>query len=155
KTWLQLSYLKIPGLNTSLYDSIMARCLSVLAMTLQAGLPLLDALQLMIKITSFIPYTKAFEQISHEVRNGQRLHTAFAQTKRFSTRTLALIEVGEESGQLQQMLQHLANYFSERTEQRIKTLLQLMEPAIMLFLSVVIGGLVIAMYLPIFRLGYA
>lgn len=155
KEYLQTICLKIPVIHTSWYDSLMARCLSVFAMTLQAGLPLLDALQLVIKVTNCIPYIKAFEHISNDVRNGHRLHLAFANTKRFSPRTLALIDVGEESGQLQQMLQNLADYFAERTEQRVKTLLQLLEPAIMVFLSVVVGGLVIAMYLPIFRLGYA
>jgi type IV pilus assembly protein PilC len=155
KTCLHTAFLKIPAINTCWYESLMARCLSVFAMTLQAGLPLLDALQLVTKITRCIPYIKAFDLISDEVRNGHRLHLAFANTKRFSPRTLALIEVGEESGQLQQMLQNLADYFAERTEQRVKTLLQLLEPAIMVFLSVVVGGLVIAMYLPVFRLGYA
>ncbi len=146
-------WIKLPLIGNVLLEAIFARCFRTLSTTLRAGLPLLDALQLTANVTGNSLYTHAFTNICQQVKNGQALNLCFKNTKLFPERAIQMIAIGEESGRLDEMLQKLSNYFEEQVDYKVEGLSQLLEPALMVFLSFIVGTLVIAMYLPIFRLG--
>jgi type IV pilus assembly protein PilC len=146
-------WIKLPLIGNVLLEAIFARCFRTLSTTLRAGLPLVDALQLTANVTGNSFYTEAFKHICQQVKNGQTLNLCFKNTKLFPQRVIQMIAIGEESGRLDDMLQKLSNYFEEQVDYKVDGLSQLLEPALMVFLCVIVGTLVIAMYLPIFRLG--
>jgi type IV pilus assembly protein PilC len=104
-------------------------------------------------VTGNAQYNQALLLISQQVKNGQTLNQAFKNTQLFSNRAVQMIYIGEESGRLDEMLQKLSDYFEGQVDNKIENLTHLLEPALMIFLSGVVGTLVVAMYLPIFRLG--
>lgn len=155
-SWKRFSdrfWLKSPLLGKLLLEGILARFFYALATTLQAGLPLLDALQLTQDVVGNSVYIDGINNICRQIKNGQTLHMALKNTQIFPTRAIQMVCIGEESGHLEQMLKKLAVYFSDQVDDKVQNLTQLLEPALMIFLSVLVGTLVIAMYLPIFRLG--
>ncbi len=145
--------LRLPFIGPVLKEIIIARCFYTLAMILQAGLPLLDGLHIVAHIAHHIRYTTAFSTVSKQIQAGQTLHDALEHTKLFPGRILQMVAIGEEAGRLDAMLLKLSEYYAERVNTKVNTFSQLLEPSLMIFLSIIVGGLVIAMYLPIFRLG--
>lgn len=145
--------LKIPILGTILQHIILARCMQTLSLLLKAGLPIATALQTTAKVAHHRLYYQEFSKMSQQVVLGKTLHSTFIKNGLFPNRVQQFIAIGEESGTLDNMLSQLANYFTERADHSIGLLNQMLEPLLMLILCVIIGGLVIAMYLPIFRLG--
>lgn len=98
-------------------------------------------------------YLTATKQIQTEVSTGTSLTVAMQNTQVFPTMVIQMVSIGEESGQLDAMLGKVAEFFEREVDDAVASLSQLMEPIIMVFLGTVIGGLVVAMYLPIFKLG--
>jgi len=146
-------WIKWPIIGKILSEAIFARCFRTLSTTLQAGLPLVDALQLTANVAGNSLYSQAFISVCQQVKSGQTLNVSFKNTRLFPERAIQMICIGEESGRLDYMLQKLSDYFEVQVDYKVENLSQLLEPALMVFLCLIVGTLVIAMYLPIFRLG--
>jgi type IV pilus assembly protein PilC len=132
---------------------IIARFTRTLATTLDSGMPITDALKSMANIMGNSIYCDAMNQIRENVISGHALNVSMSATKLFPNMVIQMISVGEASGALGQMLNKIADYYEEEVANIVDNLSSLLEPLIMLILGVLIGGLVIAMYLPIFKLG--
>jgi type IV pilus assembly protein PilC len=107
----------------------------------------------MVDIMGNLVYSKAVAQITNDVTSGHQLNVSMTSTKLFPHMVIQMISVGEASGNLSGMLQKVADYYEEEVNYAVDNLSSLLEPLIMLLLGVIIGSLVIAMYLPIFKLG--
>ncbi len=153
QAWRDRVLFKIPLLGKVLLEAIFARCFRTLAMTLRSGLPLLESLRLTADIAGNSVYKHAFMRVSQSIQQGQSVQHSLQKTALFPARVIQMLSIGEESGRLDEMLEKLAQYYETQVDNKVQSLSQLLEPALMLFLCVVVGGLVIAMYLPIFRLG--
>lgn len=145
--------LKIPFLNTIIKKIILARLTRTLAITYSAGIPITQALKIIANIAGNTTYSKAITTIQTRVTLGQQLHTAMRMNALFPAMPIQMIKIGEESGTLEHMLEKIAELYESDIDHLISNLNQLLEPLIMITLGVLIGGLVIAMYLPIFKLG--
>lgn len=145
--------LKIPLLGGILEKAAIARFSRTLAITFAAGLPLDDALKSVAGATGNILYFNATNQIREDISSGQTLQLAMERTHLFPEMVVQMVAIGEESGALEKMLSHVADYYEEAVDNDVDTLSSLLEPIIMSILGLLVGGLVIAMYLPIFKLG--
>ncbi len=147
--------LKLPILGTILQKSIIARFARTLATTFAAGMPLVDALNAVSGSCGNLLYNKAIQKIRALVATGLPLQTAMRTTNLFPNMVIQMVAVGEESGSLDNMLSKVADFYEEQVDHAVDGLSTLLEPVIMVILGVLVGGLVIAMYLPIFKLGTA
>jgi type IV pilus assembly protein PilC len=145
--------LKLPILGSVVVKTIIARFAQTLAITFAAGLPLVDALKAVAGVTGNSIYAKATAKIIENVSSGQQLHFAMNKTQLFPNMVIQMIAIGEESGTLEFMLIKVADFYEEEINNAVDTLNNLLEPIIMALLGVLVGCLVIAMYLPIFKLG--
>lgn len=145
--------LRLPILGPILHKSAIARFARTLSTTFAAGLPLIDALQAVSSAAGSEIYANAIMQIREEVAAGQTINSAMKNTNLFPSMVVQMIAVGEEAGSLEFMLGKVADYYEEQVDNAVDGLSSLLEPIIMVVLGVIIGGLVIAMYLPIFRMG--
>ncbi|WP_018015264.1 type II secretion system F family protein [Teredinibacter turnerae] len=145
--------LRIPIVGNILYQSIIARFARTLSTTFAAGVPLIDALQSVAGATGNTIYEKAVLQIRDEVSTGTQLNVAITHTKVFPAMLVQMATIGEESGALDEMLDKVANYYEEAVDNLVDSLTSLLEPMIMSVLGILVGGLMIAMYLPIFQMG--
>ncbi len=145
--------LKLPIIGTILEQAAIARFSRTLSITFAAGLPLVEALNSVAGATGNILYAKATVQIQDEISSGQQMHVAMENTKLFPSMVVQMVAIGEESGTLEKMLSKVADFFEEGVDNAVDALSSLLEPMIMTVLGVLVGGLVIAMYLPIFKLG--
>lgn len=144
--------LAVPWLRVVLKQAILARCFRMQALTLTAGLTLLETLELSATLAGNSVFARGFSAVAGQIAAGQQLHVALKNSQLFPARVLQLVAVGEESGCLDSMLTKLADYYEQQLDQCVQRLSQSLEPAVMLVLAVLVGALVIAMYLPIFRL---
>ena len=147
--------LKIPVLGPILHKSAVARFARTLSTMFGAGVPLVESLESVAGATGNIVYADGLLRIRDEVSTGQSLELALRQSKMFPSMVVQMVAIGEESGSLDTMLAKVADFYEEEVENAIDALMSLIEPLLMVVLGVVIGGLVIAMYLPIFQLGQA
>ena len=145
--------LKAPIVGDLVYKSVVARFARTLATTFAAGVPLVDALVSCAGAAGNVVYYDAIMKIKDEVSSGQQLGFAMRQSGIFPSMALQMVAIGEESGALDAMLDKVATFFENEVDNAVDGLTSMMEPLIMSFLGVVIGGLVIAMYLPIFQMG--
>jgi type IV pilus assembly protein PilC len=145
--------LKIPVLGEILDKSAVARYSRTLATTFGAGVPLVEALDTAAGATGNKVYERAVEQIREDVATGQQLNFAMRMTEQFPALAVQMVGIGEESGSLDAMLNRVADYYEEEVDNMVDTLTSLLEPFIIVVLGVLVGGLVISMYLPIFELG--
>lgn len=145
--------LRLPIIGNIVQNASIARISRTLSMTIAAGLPLIDALTLVAGITGNHRFTQAVLHIKNDINNGQCLHQAMQNTLLFPNMIIQLIEVGEETGTLENMLEKAADIYENDVGIAVDTLSSLLEPAIMTILGLLIGGLVVAMYLPIIKLG--
>ena len=145
--------LKIPVIGDILNKSAVARFARTLSTTFAAGVPLVDALESVAGATGNIVYANATRRVRDDVASGQQLNFAMRNTGVFPNMVIQMTSIGEESGSLDTMLDKAASYFEEQVDNAVDALTSLLEPIIMAVLGVVIGGLIIAMYLPIFQLG--
>lgn len=145
--------LKAPIVGDLVYKSTVARFARTLSTTFSAGVPLVDALVSCAGATGNVVYRDAVLKIRDEVATGQQLGFAMRQSGIFPSMALQMVAIGEESGALDSMLDKVATHFENEVDNAVDGLTSMMEPLIMAVLGVLIGGLVIAMYLPIFQLG--
>ncbi|WP_445005958.1 type II secretion system F family protein [Halomonas mongoliensis] len=145
--------LRVPVLGQILDKSAVARYSRTLATTFGAGVPLVEALDTAAGATGNKVYEKAVAQIREDVATGQQLNFAMRMTEQFPALAVQMVGIGEESGALDAMLNRVADYYEEEVDNMVDTLTSLLEPFIIVVLGVLVGGLVISMYLPIFELG--
>lgn len=145
--------LKIPVIGDIVYNSIIARFARTLSTTFAAGVPLVDALTSVAGAAGSIPYNDAILRIREDVTSGQQLNTSIKATGMFPSMLTQMVAIGEESGALDEMLEKVANHYEAAVDNMVDGLTALLEPMIMAILGVLVGGLMIAMYLPIFMLG--
>lgn len=145
--------LKIMVIGPILRKSIIARFTRTLATTLEAGMPIVEAMKSMNQIMGNKIYSDAAATICSEVISGHQLSVSMNSTGLFPNIAIQMIGVGEASGSLSEMLTKVADYYEEEVNNTVDNLSSLLEPLIMMVLGVIIGGFVVAMYLPIFKLG--
>lgn len=145
--------LKLPIVGPILTSSCYARFTRTLSTTFSAGVPLVEALESVAGATGNIVYSTATRKIKDDVTTGQQLNFAIKNTTLFPTMIVQMVAIGEESGALDSMLDKCAVFFEAEVDNAVDGLTALMEPLIMAVLGVLVGGLMIAMYLPIFQLG--
>ncbi len=151
--FLDRMMLKIPILGEILRKAAIARYARTLATMFAAGVPLVEALESVAGATGNIVYQHAVLQIREEVATGQRLQRAMEATDLFPNMVIQMIAVGEESGSLDEMASKVADFYEAEVDDAVDNLSALLEPMIMAILGILVGGLVVAMYLPIFKLG--
>ncbi len=151
--FLDRAILKIPIIGPILNKSAIARYARTLSTTFAAGVPLVEALGSVAGATGNIVYETAVLRMRDEVATGQRLQRAMENTDLFPNMVNQMIAVGEESGSLDEMSGKVADFYEEEVDNAVDSMSSLLEPLIMAILGVLVGGLVIAMYLPIFKMG--
>nr|WP_282568559.1 type II secretion system F family protein [Legionella pneumophila] len=147
--------LKFPVIGPILEKAAIARFARTLSITFAAGLPLVEALKSVAGATGNIIYAKATDKIREEVATGQQMFIAMENTHLFPNMVIQMVAIGEESGALEKMLSKVADFYEEEVNNAVDALSSLLEPIIMSILGILVGGLVVAMYLPIFKLGSA
>jgi type IV pilus assembly protein PilC len=145
--------LKIPIVGPILVKAAIARYARTLSTMFSAGVPLVEAMDSVAGATGNIVYETAVLRMRDEVATGQRLQRAMENTGLFPNMVVQMIAVGEESGSLDAMAAKVADFYELEVDAAVDGLSSLLEPLIMAILGVLVGGLVIAMYLPIFKLG--
>jgi len=145
--------LKLPIVGVILNNSCYARFTRTLSTTFAAGVPLVDALDSVAGAAGNTVYYKATKKIKDDVATGQQLAFSIKNTGLFPVMVTQMIGIGEESGSLDDMLDKCATYYEAEVDNAVDGLTALMEPIIMSVLGILVGGLMIAMYLPIFQLG--
>lgn len=145
--------LKLPVVGEIIRKATVARWARTLSTMFAAGVPLVEALDSVGGASGNHVYLVATKQIQTEVSTGSSLTVAMQNVDVFPTMVIQMVSIGEESGQLDGMLGRVADFFEQEVDDAVAGLSTLLEPIIMVFLGVVIGGLVVAMYLPIFKLG--
>jgi len=145
--------LKLPIIGPILTKAAIARYARTLSTMFSAGVPLVEAMDSVAGATGNIVYEQAVLRMRDEVSTGQRLQRAMENTGLFPNMVIQMIAVGEESGSLDAMASKVADFYELEVDTAVDALSSLLEPLIMAILGVLVGGLVIAMYLPIFKLG--
>lgn len=145
--------LKIPIFGDLLYKSAVARWTRTLATMFAAGVPLVEALDSVGGASGNAVFAEATSKIQREVSTGSSLTTSMQATNIFPSMVLQMTAIGEESGSLDHMLSKAAEFYEDEVDEMVKGLSSLMEPIIIVILGTMIGGIVVAMYLPIFKLG--
>jgi type IV pilus assembly protein PilC len=147
--------LNFPIIGPILVKSAIARFARTLSTMFAAGVPLVEAMQSVAGATGNIVYEEGTLRMKDEVATGQRLQRAMENTGLFPNMVVQMIAVGEESGSLDTMSGKVAEFYEAEVDNAVDSMSSLMEPMIMAILGVLVGGMVIAMYLPIFKLGAA
>lgn len=145
--------LKLPVIGEILRQSAMARFARTLGVTFRAGVPLVEALESVAGATGSVVYNEAVKRIREDVAVGHQLQLAIRQTGLFPNMVVQMVSIGEESGALDAMLFKIAEFYEQEVNNAVDALSSLLEPFIMVIIGVIVGGMVIGMYLPIFKLG--
>jgi len=145
--------LKIPVMGEIIDKSAVAKFGRVLSTTFAAGVPLVDALDSVAGATGNAVYRDAIQRIKNDVSSGTQLQASMREQGVFPVMAVQLTAIGEESGNLDEMLEKVAEHYEGVVDDLVDNLTALMEPMIMSVLGVLVGGLIIAMYLPIFQMG--
>lgn len=145
--------LKVPVFGDLIYKSVIARWTRTLATMFAAGVPLVEALDSVGGASGNAVFVEGTERIQRDVSTGASLTNSMQTTGLFPVMVLQMSSIGEESGSLDHMLGKAADFYEEEVDDAVKSLSSLMEPIIIVFLGTLIGGIVVAMYLPIFKLG--
>jgi type IV pilus assembly protein PilC len=153
RNFLDRMSLKTPIIGPILQKAAVARYARTLSTMFAAGVPLVEALESVAGATGNIVYEEGVLQMRDEVATGQRLQQAMENTDLFPNMVIQMIAVGEESGSLDDMSAKVADFYEEDVDNAVDNLSSLLEPMIMAILGVLVGGLVVAMYLPIFKMG--
>jgi type IV pilus assembly protein PilC len=151
--FIDRAVLRLPVLGEVLHKAAIARFARTLSTTFAAGVPLVNALDSAAGASGNVVYRTAIIQIRNGVSTGQSLQNAVTMTGVFPNMAIQMIAIGEEAGSLDMMLDKVASFYEEEVDNAVDNLSSLIEPLIMSVLGVLVGGLVIAMYLPIFQLG--
>ena len=150
---LDRTILKTPIVGNIVYKSSVARYARTLSTTFAAGVPLVEALDSVAGATGNVVFRNAVNQVKQDVTSGMQLNFSMRSTNVFPAMAVQMTAIGEESGALDTMLDKVASYYEAEVDNAVDGLTALMEPMIMSVLGVLVGGLIIAMYLPIFQLG--
>ncbi|PAV47644.1 type II secretion system protein F [Pseudomonas sp. HAR-UPW-AIA-41] len=153
RDWTDRTVLKVPIVGDIIYKSAVARYARTLSTTFSAGVPLVEALDSVAGATGNIVFVNAVNKIKQDVSSGTQLNFSMRTTGIFPSMAIQMTAIGEESGALDAMLDKVATFYEEEVDNMVDGLTSLMEPMIMAVLGVLVGGLIIAMYLPIFQLG--
>ncbi|PKG72739.1 type II secretion system protein F [Shewanella sp. GutCb] len=145
--------LKIPLIGTILHKGAMAKFARTLATTFAAGVPLIDGLESAAGASGNAVYKKAVLDIRTEVMSGMQMNVAMRTTGLFPDMMIQMVMIGEESGSLDNMLNKVANIYEMQVDDAVDGLSSLIEPIMMVVIGTVVGGLIVAMYLPIFQMG--
>ena len=145
--------LKIPAIGPILHKGAMARFARTLATTFAAGVPLIDGLESAAGASGNAVYRKAILNIRQEVMAGMQMNVAMQTTGLFPDMMVQMVMIGEESGSLDNMLNKVANIYEMQVDDAVDGLSSLIEPVMMVVIGTVVGGLIVAMYLPIFQMG--
>jgi type IV pilus assembly protein PilC len=145
--------LQIPVIGPILRKSAIARYARTLATMFAAGVPLVEAMKSVAGATGNIVYQDAVMRMRDEISTGMRMQRSMENTGLFPNMVVQMIAVGEESGSLDEMASKVADFYESDVDAAVDALSSLLEPMIMAILGVLVGGMVIAMYLPIFKLG--
>ncbi|MEE9397703.1 MAG: type II secretion system F family protein [Methylococcales bacterium] len=150
---LDRTLLKVPVIGDIVNKAAIARYSRTLATMSTAGVPLVEALTSVAGATGNIVYSNAVLRMREDVATGQQLQQSMRQADLFPNMVVQMVAIGEESGKIDEMLEKVADFYEEEVDNAVDSLSSLIEPMIMAFLGVVVGGLVVAMYLPIFQMG--
>jgi len=150
--FLDRAMLKIPVVGQILHNAAIARFARTLAVTFRAGVPLVEALDTVAGATGNVVYEKAVYRIRDDVSVGYQVNMAMKQVNLFPHMVVQMTAIGEEAGALDTMLVKVAEFYEQEVNNAVDALSSLLEPLIMVILGVIVGGMVIAMYLPIFKL---
>jgi type IV pilus assembly protein PilC len=150
--FLDRTALKMPVMGNIVRNSAIARFARTLGVTFRAGVPLVEALDAVAGATGSVVYGDAVKQMRDDISVGHQLQLAMKQTGLFPNMVVQMTAIGEESGSLDHMLFKVAEFYEEEVENAVDTLSTLLEPLIMVVLGTIVGGIVIALYLPIFKL---
>ncbi|MDX5364220.1 MAG: type II secretion system F family protein, partial [Pseudazoarcus pumilus] len=150
---LDRAVLKMPVIGDIILKATVARWARTLSTMFAAGVPLVEALDSVGGAAGNAVFLKATSEIQTEVATGTSLTVSMQNSNVFPVMVVQMVSIGEESGELDAMLSKVADFYEQEVDDAVAGLSQLLEPIIMVFLGVVIGGLVVAMYLPIFKLG--
>jgi type IV pilus assembly protein PilC len=144
--------LKMPVMGNIVRNSAIARFARTLGVTFRAGVPLVEALDAVAGATGSVVYGDAVRQMREDIAVGHQLQLAMKQTGLFPNMVVQMTAIGEESGALDNMLFKVAEFYEEEVSNAVDTLSTLLEPIIMVVLGTLVGGMVVALYLPIFKL---
>jgi type IV pilus assembly protein PilC len=144
--------LKLPVIGNILRQSALARFARTLGVTFRAGVPLVEALDAVAGATGSVVYGDAVKLMREDISVGHQLQLSMRQTGLFPNMMVQMVGIGEESGALDHMLFKVAEFYEEEVNNAVDTLSSLLEPLIMVILGVLVGGMVISLYLPIFKL---
>ena len=144
--------LKLPVVGQIMHNSAIARFARTLAVTFKAGVPLVEALDTVAGATGNVVYEDAVRNIRDDVAVGYPVNVAMKQVNLFPHMVTQMTAIGEEAGALDAMLFKVAEFYEQEVNNAVDALASLLEPLIMVFLGVIVGGMVVAMYLPIFKL---
>ncbi|HLM54230.1 MAG TPA: type II secretion system F family protein [Pseudoxanthomonas sp.] len=145
--------LKLPVIGQIMHNSAIARFARTLAVTFKAGVPLVEALDTVAGATGNTVYEKAVLRIRDDVAVGYSVNMAMKQVNLFPHMVIQMTSIGEEAGALDSMLFKVAEYYEQEVNNAVDALASLIEPMIMVVIGILVGGMVIGMYLPIFKLG--
>jgi type IV pilus assembly protein PilC len=145
--------LKIPIIGAIVNKAIIARYARTLSTMFAAGVPLVEAMASVANAAGNSIYTQGILRIRDEVSTGNQLQAAMRSSQLFPNMVVQMVAIGEEAGSIDQMLAKVADFYEEEVDNAVDALSSLLEPIIMAILGVLVGGLVIAMYLPIFKMG--
>ncbi|MEH6686075.1 MAG: type II secretion system F family protein [Halopseudomonas sabulinigri] len=145
--------LKAPIVGDILYQAAVARFARTLSTTFAAGVPLVEALDSVAGAAGNVVFYNAVMKIKEDVSSGSQLNFSMRTTNIFPSLAVQMAGIGEESGNLDGMLDKVADYYEAEVDNKVDNLTTLLEPMIMCVLGVLVGGLIVAMYLPIFQLG--
>jgi type IV pilus assembly protein PilC len=144
--------LRIPVIGPTLRKIVVARFTRTLGTLLSSGVPILDALDICAKTSGNVVVQKGINRAREKISEGHDMAGPLAESRVFPSMVVQMIGVGEQTGAMDQMLQKIADFYEEEVDAAVSAMTSLIEPIMMAFLGVVVGGLIIAMYLPIFNL---
>jgi type IV pilus assembly protein PilC len=150
--FLERVMLRLPVMGSIMHQSAIARFARTLGVTFHAGVPLVEALEAVAGATGSVIYGEAIMQMREDIAVGHQLQLAMRQTSLFPNMVVQMTAIGEESGSLDHMLFKVAEFYEEEVSNAVDNLATLLEPMIMVILGVLVGGMVISLYLPIFKL---
>ncbi len=145
--------LKLPAVGDIVNNAVVARYARTLSTTFSAGVPLVEALQSVAGAAGNSVYRDAIHKVRDDVTTGLTIHSSLKASGLFPVMLMQLTAIGEESGTLDEMMAKAADHYEEAVDNAVDNLTALLEPLIMSVLGVLVGGLLIAMYMPIFQLG--
>ena len=153
--FLDRAILKLPVVGQIMHNSAIARFARTLAVTFQAGVPLVEALDIVAGATGNTVYETAVKRIRDDVSVGYQVNMAMKQVGLFPHMVIQMVSIGEEAGALDAMLYKVAEFYEQEVNNAVDALSSLLEPIIMIFIGGIVGAMVVGMYLPIFKLAAA